>query len=127
MTTKLDKDVRKLYIRVVQPNGSIQKARDPKILRADVIMLLKKHGPVTRTRVTLMLGAHRKLTFPVFDELEAAGKIESFSAVNPLRGRRDEFMRLRGYRPAVKSGVFRGAETLAAFQTAARVAYGVAM
>lgn len=126
MKIEPDKDVTRHYIPAMDARGRMRMERDPQFLRADILMLLHKHGAITRTRLSILLGTNRHIAGDAVRELEECGEVETYIARNPLRSRADEFLCLPGFRAATIGPGFRAAETLAAFQSAARVAYGMA-
>lgn len=111
--------------RYITVNG-IRK-RNPARLAIDVLTFMKKQEEgVTMRCIIFALRAGGEAVKEVLEGLAAEGKIESVDTAGTgnRKGRTDVRWHVAGRlqrRPAAHS--FRGAETLLAFQTAARIAY----
>jgi predicted ArsR family transcriptional regulator len=118
----MDNAIKRTYVFVI--DGPItRRVRCPKSLRDGIMLLLERDGGLTKQQLAGALGTH----YTVIDEhlafLYGAGEIQRYMAVSPKQRRVHEYWCIAGSRPA--SNRYRGAETLAAFQIAARLRWEV--
>jgi hypothetical protein len=99
---------------------------DSKVVTGAILAYLKEHGPTGKTRLGEVLGLGATVRDALLDALLSDGRLEKYKT-RSARNRVDEFLCLPGGRPVAKGlGNYRGAETLAAFQSIASSRLGYA-
>lgn len=94
--------------------------RNPAAMRDDVLAFLNKHAGVTRTVIAEALRAGGDVVQDVLDGLARDHLAESFKARTAVRNRVDVYWYRAGRAPQRPEISYRAAETLQAFQIAAR-------
>lgn len=115
----MDKALKRVYV-VNRDSGITRRYRCPKSIKESVQFLLDRDGSLSRTALVNALGTTVEAIQTALDALQAEGLVQHYKAIGGKRQRLDEYWCLQGRRPVHDTARYRSAETLLAFQVAAR-------
>ncbi|RQS39740.1 hypothetical protein [Burkholderia sp. Bp8990] len=116
----MDKALKRVYV-VNRDGGTTKRYRCPKSIKESVLFLLDRDGSLSRTALVNALGTTVDAIQTALDALHAEGLVQHYKAIGGKRQRLDEYWCLQGRCPVNTTARYRSAETLLAFQAAARV------